>query len=350
MNRKQQSVIEYLLEENRVLKQQLNASGKKLRLSNVQRRSLAKKAKALGWATLQTYASLVTPATLMAWHRKFVALKYSGKREINTERQHEMEVVRELCVKFAEENPEWGYNRIQGALSNVGYEVSDTTVGNILRAKGIIPAPERGRKSNWKQFVRSHMDVMAVADFLNVEVWTRRGLVRFQILFVMSLAKREVEIAHIGCQVNGEVMSQVARNLTDSEEGFLRDMKYFICDHDVLYTKEFRETLEGAGVEVIRTRIGCPQQNGYAERFVKSIKTECLDHFIFLGEKPLRRAVEQYVKHYHHERNHQGLDNVIPFPKIAGKPDKHSTIRKSERLGGLLNFYHRGEKEVSEAA
>jgi len=115
----------------------------------VQRRSLAKKAKALGWASLQTYASLVTPATLMAWHRKFVALKYTGKREINTERQQEMEVIRELCVKFAEENSDWGYNRIQGALSNLGFQVSDTAVGNILRAKGIIPAPERGRKSNW---------------------------------------------------------------------------------------------------------------------------------------------------------------------------------------------------------
>lgn len=102
MNRKQQNVIEYLLEENRVMKQQLNASVKKLRLNNVQRRSLAKKAKGLGWARLQSYANLVTPTTLMEWHRKFVALKYTGKREINTERQQEMEVVRELCVKFAE--------------------------------------------------------------------------------------------------------------------------------------------------------------------------------------------------------------------------------------------------------
>ncbi|MGE9271473.1 MAG: integrase core domain-containing protein, partial [Verrucomicrobiales bacterium] len=162
MNRKQQSVIEYLLEENRVLKQQLNASGKKLRLSNVQRRSLAKKAKALGWATLQTYASLVTPATLMAWHRKFVALKYTGKRVVNTERQQEMEVIRELCVKFAEENSDWCYNRIQGALFNLGYQVSDTTVGNILRAAGIPPAEDRMKKSTWKQFVRSHLATMCV--------------------------------------------------------------------------------------------------------------------------------------------------------------------------------------------
>ncbi len=171
---------------------------------------------------------------------------------------------------------------------------------------------------------------------------------RFQVFFVMQLAKRKVEIAHIGCQTDGQVMAQVARHLTEADNGFLSDMDYFLCDHDVLYTKEFRKTLDDSGVEVIRTRIGCPQQNGYAERFVKSIQTECLDHFIFLGEKPLRRAVESYLDHYHHERNHQGLDNLIPFPYSTSKPDKSSTIRKFERLGGLLNYYQRenGKEEA----
>lgn len=197
----------------------------------------------------------MTPGTLMAWHRRLVAAKYTGLRRINTERQKEMEVIKALCVKFAEENPNWGYDRIQGALANLGYEVCDTTVGNILRAKGIIPAPERGKRSNWKQFVRSHMEVMAVVDFLNVEVWTRRGLVRFQVFFVMQLAKRKVEIAHIGCQTDGQVMAQVARNLTEADNGFLSDMDFLLCDHDVLYTKEFRKTLDDSGVEVIRIRV-----------------------------------------------------------------------------------------------
>lgn len=145
-------------------------------------------------------------------------------------------------------------------------------------------------------------------------------------------------------------MEQVARNLTDGLGGFLRDARFFVCDHDVLYTKAFRQILQDAGVEVIQTRVGCPQQNGYAERFVKSIQTECLDHFIFLGEKPLCRAVDQYLEHYHHERNHQGLDNLIPFPKMPSKPDKTAAICKSERLGGLLNYYHREEMEVQLAA
>jgi hypothetical protein len=155
------------------------------------------------------------------------------------------------------------------------------------------------------------MSTITVADFFIAEVWTLRGLVRFQVLFVMDLARRQVEIAQIGCDLNGKVMEQVARNLTACD-GFLKGKRFFICDHDSLFTKSFRETLEDSGVRVIQTRVGCPQQNGYAERFVKSIKRECLDHLILFGEHSLRKAVEEYVKHYHHERNHQGLENLIP--------------------------------------
>ncbi len=155
MNRKQQKVIEYLLEENQILKQQFESTGKKLRLDNHQRRNLAKRGKAMGWAQLQQYATLVRPETILAWHRKLVALKYTAKRMLKTDRQKRMEVIQGLCVQFAEENMSWGYGRIQGALSNLGYKVSMTTVGNILRARGIVPSPERGKQSNWKTFVRS---------------------------------------------------------------------------------------------------------------------------------------------------------------------------------------------------
>ncbi len=355
MNRRQQEVIEYLLEENRVLKDQFDKTGKKLRLDDTQRRALAKKGKRLGWNLLKQYANLVTPETLLAWHRKLIALKYTAKRMINTERQKRMEIIRELCVKFSEENPGWGYGRIQGVLKNLGYKISNTTVGNILRAKGVAPSPDRTNRSNWKRFIRSHMDVTAVADFLTVEVWTLRGLVRYQVFFVMTLGKRQVEIAHIGCQVDGEVMKQVARNLTDCVDGYLKGMRFLVCDRDSLYTRAFKEVLKSAGVRVIQTRVGCPEQNGYAERFVKSIKRECLDHLIFFGEQSLRKAVEEYVKHYHHERNHQGLDNLIPFPYAASQAGSEGLIVKSDRLGGLLNYYHRqsepqNEKEAQEAA
>lgn len=279
-----------------------------------------------------------------------MALKYTAKRKVNTARQKRMEVIRELCVKFAEENALWGYGRIQGALANLGYDISMTTVGNILRAKGIFPAPERGKQTNWKCFLRSHLDVTAAADFFTVEVWTRRGLVRYHVFFVMKLAQRQVEIVHIGCQVNGQVMEQLARNLTDCYDGHLRGMRYFICDHDPLYTKAFRQILTDSGIEVVQTCVGCPQQNGYAESFVSAIKRECLDHLLFFGEKSMRRAVEEYLKNFHHERNHQGLDNLIPFPEQPANPDEQGLIVNSERLGGLLNYYHREERKDTEAA
>lgn len=185
------------------------------------------------------------------------------------------------------------------------------------------------------------MSVISVADFFTTEVWTMHGLVRFHTLFVMNLATRKVHIAQNSCQMDGQVMAQVARNLTDIEDGFLKGQEYFICDHDSLLTGEFRKSLKDSGIDVIQTRVGCPEQNGYAERFVKSIKTECLDKLIFCGEKSLRKAIKQYVKHYHHERNQQGLDNLIPFPYTAHKKDHGKIIAKSERLGGLLKYYHR---------
>lgn len=341
MNRKQQRVIEFLMAENKVLKEQFDKTGKKLRLTDAQRYELAKKGKLLARKDLQAYASLVTPRTILDWHRKLVAQKYTANQEVRTERQKQMAEVRKLAIQFAEENADWGYGRIQGALANLGYEVSETTVGNILRKAGILPAPERKSTGNWGRFIRSHLDVTAVADFFTVEVWSLKGLVRYHVLFVMTLGKREVKIAHIGCDPDGQVMEQIARNLTDCDDGFLNGQRFFICDHDSLYTKAFRETLASSGIETIRTRVGCPVQNAYAESFVSTIRRECLDHLILFGEKSLRRAISQYMEHYHHERNHQGIDNLVPFPYTASRAESQGVIRKSERLGGLLKYYHR---------
>ena len=298
MNRDQLNVIRYLLAENETLKEQLDKKNIKLNLNNTQRRKLAKAGKKLGRKGLKEYASIVTPDVILGWHRRLVALKYTAKRKIKTDRQKEMEVIKELCVKFADENPTQGYGRIQGALSNLGYQVCEATVGNILRAAGVPPSAERMKKSTWKQFVRSHMATMCVADFLTTEVWTLKGLVRYHTLFVMNLAKRQVHIAQISCQMNGEVMAQVARNLTDAEDGFLGGMEYFVCDRGPLFTNEFEEPLGSSGVRLIRTRTATPEQNGYAERFVKSIKEECLNRMIFFGEKSLRTAISNYVLHY----------------------------------------------------
>lgn len=334
-----------------MLKQQFDATGRKLKLNDCQRRSLAEKAKKLGKDQLEKYVNLVTPKTLMAWHRRLIALKYTAKRTVNTEGQKRMQVIRQLCIKFAQENDHRGYGRIQGALANLGYDVCESTVGNILRKEGILPSPERAKRTNWKRFLRNHLSVISAADFFTTEVWTPHGLVRYLSFFVINIAKREVRIVHTGCQVNGEVMCNLARELTNDFDGLLRGIKYLILDNDPLYTPAFIDIIEKAGVTVQAIQPNCPQQNGYAESFVKCIKRECLDHFIFLGENSLQKAISEYMKHFHHERNHQGLENVIPFPYASAKADESSEIRRFERLGGLLIYYHRdnGKEELKVA-
>ena len=194
--------------------------------------------------------------------------------------------------------------------------------------------------------MQAHWQVLAAADFFTVEVWTRSGLVRVLVLFVIELSTRRVEIAGICPQPDGAWMTQISRNLTDDVDGFLVGKKYLIHDRDPLFTREFRETLAVAGVRTVRLPARSPNLNAYAERFVRSIKESCLDRMIFFGERSLRRAVQEFVAHYHFERNHQGLDKELIFPeKSAAKPS--APIECRQRLGGLLKYYLCGAKTPS---
>jgi len=196
---------------------------------------------------------------------------------------------------------------------------------------------------SWKVFLAAHWGAIAAADFFSVEVLTCSGLVRYLVLFVIDLKSRRVTIVGVSSQPDGPWMAQLARNLTDCAEGWLKDFNKLIVDRDPLYTEHFRSILKSTGVEVLRLPARSPNLNAYAERFVRSIKSECLSRFVPLGEAHLRAIVREYIDHYHHERNHQGLDNVIPFPR--GQPDPSLAIRRPvkrrERLGGVLNYYHR---------
>ena len=173
-----------------------------------------------------------------------------------------------------------------------------------------------------------------------VEVITRSGLIRFFVLFVIDLKTRRVEIAGILPYPNGEWMKQIARNLTDCEEGFLNGSCHLIHDRDPLFTMSFREILKSSGVETVKLPARSPNLNAYAERFVRSIKSECLAQVIPLGERHLRRAVREYTEHYHVERNHQGLDNRL-IEEPPGVVDMNFAVVRHERLGGVLNYYER---------
>ena len=248
VNRHQQDVIEYLQEENLVLREQLG--GKRLRFSDSQRRRLAAKAKLVGRKGLFEISTLVTPDTLLRWYRTLVARKYDGSKNRRPGRPRTAPKIEALILKMARENPRWGYTRIRGALHNLGHEISRNTIKKILLENGFDPVRRRGM--SWETFLKAHWSAIAATDFFTVEVITRSGLVRYFVLFVIHLETRRVEIAGIVPQPDGEWMSQIARNLTDTDDGFLNGSRYLIHDRDPLFTSGFRGVLKSSGVETVK--------------------------------------------------------------------------------------------------
>ncbi len=336
VQRRQQQIIDFQSSEIEALLSKLGK--KRVLLTDDQRRLLAVKGKALGRKTLQELTTIVTPDTILRWHRELVAKKWdhSQKRQC-VGRPRIRQVIVDLILRFAKENPSWGYDRIQGALANVGYHISDRTVGNVLKAHGIEPAPDRQQRIKWSTFLKAHWDVLAAIDFTTIEVWTRGGLVTIYLLFVIVLKTRRVHFA--GCSTNPDQiwMNQIARNLTDTFDGFLVGKRYLLMDRDTKFCAEFRIILEDEDLEPLLLPPRSPNLNSQIERFMRSLKSESLSRMIFFGERSVRRAVASYLNHYHSERNHQGLDNQIIEPdvevgRIAGK------IECRERLGGLLRY------------
>jgi transposase InsO family protein len=338
LTRQQQDLIDYLREENRILREQLG--NRRLRLTDAQRRRLAVRGKVLGRKALRGVAGIVTPDTILRWHRRLIAKKYDGSAHRGRGRPTTPKQIAELVVRMAEENPGWGYTRIRGALANLGHRIGRNTVKRILQDHGIEPAPERGQRTPWKTFLEAHWDWIAAADLFTVEVLTLGGLRRYFVLFVIELKTRRVKIAGIHSQPYGEWMEQMARNLTDGFDGFLRKARHLIHDRDPLFTKAFGEILRGSGVESIKLPARSPNLNAYAERFVRSIKEECLSRVVLLSERHLRFVVHEYVEHYHRERNHQGLGNELLMP-LSRPADPNGDVRRRERIGGLLNYYYR---------
>src|SRR5215469_12879608 len=184
LNQQQQDIIDYLQEENRVLREQVGS--KWLRLNDDQRRRLAVRAKKLGRRVLRELTTIVTPETLLAWHRKLIARKYDGSKQRGPGRPRVSDEIQQLVVRMANENRDWGYRRIQGALANLGHQVARGTIANILKEHGLEPASGRKRKTTWKEFLCRHREVIVAADFFTLEAWTRKGLTRFLVLFFID--------------------------------------------------------------------------------------------------------------------------------------------------------------------
>jgi transposase InsO family protein len=241
---------------------------------------------------------------------------------------------------MATENPSWGYTPIRGAMANLGHHLGRGTIRSILKEHGIEPAPERGKGMPWSVFLRAHWKALAAADFFTVEVWSWQGLLTHYVLFFIELATRRVCIAGITAQPDAGWMMQVSRNLLDVVDGPRIDKQYLILDRDTKYCAEFRQMLARHGIQVIRLTPRSPNLNAYAERYVRSVKEECLSKIIPVGQGMLRRTLREYVARYHLERNHQGLGNGLITPSHASK-HRDGPITRRPRLGGILNYYER---------
>jgi len=207
---------------------------------------------------------------------------------------------------------------------------------NILLEKGYDPEPDLTYKTTWKEFLKSHWNVLAACDLLSIELWVKGKLVRYMVFFAIHVATRKVEILGVDAQPDGPWMEQIARNVS-GEGGFLAGKKYLIHDRDSLYTDKFDSILKGAGVEAVKLPPRSPNLSPHAERFVRSVREECLDYLILSSEKQLRYVLSEYLAYYHHERIHQGLHKIIE-PQHEGHQGEIICI---ERLGGLLKSYHR---------
>jgi transposase InsO family protein len=337
VNRQQLDVIEYLQEENRVLKVRLG--DKRIRFIDAERRRLARRAKVLSREVLHELKTLVTPDTLMRWYRELVCAKWDYSHRRGPGRPRVMKEIVDLILRMALENPSWGYTRIMGALANLGHRIGRGTIANVLKEHGIDPAPERDKHTSWSTFLKAHWDCLSATDFLTVEVLTLTGLVTHYLLFFIDIATRSVHIAGITTNPDTSWMLQVARNLTDTDDGFLLDKRYLILDRDTKYSDAFRSFLVRDGIEIIRLPPRSPNLNAFAERFVRSIKAECLNRMIFFGQASLRHAVEHFIAHYHTERNHQGLGNRLLQP-VSGTPLPFRAVQRRERLGGMLSYYY----------
>lgn len=265
----------------------------------------------------------------------------------NVGQRRKSDEIRKLVLRLANENLGWGYTKIRDALRGLNVEIGRTTVANILAEAGLEPAPERAKKRTWAAFLKSHWSTLYACDFFSVETLGTFGTVRHMVFFVIEIKTRIVHIAGIRVNPDEAWMMQLNRNLLDSTDGFLSTARFLVHDRDPLFTKTWKLLLNSDGIMSVAIPAQSPNCNPHAERFIKSIRNECLDHFIVFGEAHLGHLVRQYVAHYNAERFHQGMGGKLLTQNAHSANDNSTsgTIKTHSRLSGTLNFYQRSAAE-----
>jgi len=284
---------------------------------------------------LKDFIRIFTPETIFGWHRQLAQRKWTYKKKNKVGRPPISEQLKDLVVQLAQEN-NWGYGKIQGELSKLGIKLSLTSIGNILRGKGIVPAPVRAGSIGWKTLMNHYREQLLATDFFVVEtIWLKT----LYCIFFIELGTRKVYMAGITEHPDGHWVTQQARNTTWQLQEQESDIIGLIRDNDSKYTDAFDTVFESEDINIIRTPFRAPNANAVAERWVRSVREECLDKLLILNEAHLRRVLQEYITYYNRKRPHQGLDQQSPIepPLLL----REGLIQKRPVLGGIINDYYR---------
>jgi hypothetical protein len=280
---------------------------------------------------------LVTPETVLRWHRDLVRRKWTVRGRRRAGRPPTDATLAALVARLARENPRWGYARIHGELTKLGHTLGRSTIRAILRRDGVPPAPRRGQGScTWRAFLARHRAQILACDFFTVETLCLKTI---HVLFFLEVGTRRVHLAGCTAHPTATWVTQQARQLAWTLQEAGTPPRYLIHDRDAKFPPAFDAVFASEGVEVVRTPYRAPTANAYAERWVRSARAECLDQLLIGGEGHLRRVLADYIAHYNEARPHQGLDQGCPIPLTGARP--HGAVRRRERLGGLLHEYYR---------
>ena len=278
---------------------------------------------------------LVTPDTILRWHRRLVRRRWTYPHR--TGRPPIEAVVAALVVRMAEENPRWGYLRIQGELLKLGHRVGASTIRRILKRHGIPPAPSRHTDTSWRQFLRTQATSMLAVDFFHVDCAVT--LRRLYVLFALEVGDRYLHVLGVTGHPDGPWTTQQARNLVMDLGGHAARIRFLVRDRAGQFSASFDAILADAGIEVVKIPPRCPRANCYAERLVLTVRTEVTHRMLIFGDRHLRSVLARYAVHYNRKRPHRSLELRPPRPDTPVPEPIRTGVRRRPILGGLINEY-----------
>ena len=335
-----------------LLRHQLSILQRKLdtpvKPSRVEKLTLAVVAKKLKQAThrptsqLRDIIQIFQPETVLRWHRDLVRRKWTFKNKPKGGRPRISQELEELMVRLAQENPRWGYGKIEGELLKLGFKVSRSNVRDVLKRHHLDPAPERGGSSSWRHLMTHYKEQLIACDFFTVETLTLKTL---YVLFFIELGSRRVHLGGVTSDPNAAWVTQQARQvvweLQDSETYF----RHLIRDRDTKFSTTFDTVFQSEGIDIIRTPVRAPNANAFAERWVRTVREECLDQLLVINQAHLRQVLKTYTDYYNTARPHQGIAQRIPTPPERAQPT--GSVQHRKVLGGIINDYYRAPDQPS---